>query len=335
LSTDSKTLLHWLGQFPPTALPLWVYSTTESGGGGNAKIWVVASPSHLDLSRLGPPADYNTIIGERPQGGIFQGSGYWNNTQDIPQIWAPMTTGTRFVDIANWATHVEGTTFRVQFLRPYKNYLMMGGLSHVGGAFPFAVRWSHPAIPGATPTSFDISDPATLANEFDFAETGGYVIDGLTLGEIFVVYKESTTWGMQLIQGQDVMRRWRIIDDSGILWRDCVVTYPKGHFVVTQTDIITHNGTRGSEKSVIEHKLRRWLFSVLNTNSYKNSFCVTIEARKEVWFFFPTGNSTYADMVLMWSWANDTVGIRSLPVPGVPFATAGLITTSDEPVAWG
>jgi hypothetical protein len=317
---------------------LWVYSNTESAGGAaDAQVWVESGGTHFEITRAS--ADYNTIIANRPHGGIIQGSGFWNNVEDIPQWWAPITEGTPLVDIPNWSTHPEGDTLRCNFMRPYKNFLMMGNLGDPGGTgniWPYTVRWSHPIAPGATPTSFDVTDPSTLANEFDLAETSDYIVDGLTLGEIFVVYKEFTTWGLQFVGGDEVMRRWKIFDDSGILWRDCMATWPQGHYVVTQTDIIVHNGTKGSERSILEKKLRNWLFSLLNTVEYKNCFCVTIEARKEIWFFFPDGGSTYANRVLFWNWTEDTVGIRDLPAPGIPHAAVGIISDAGgEPTAWG
>lgn len=333
LSTDAKTLIHWLYQFPPSGTPKWVYSTTESSqGAGDAKIWLEKSPPHTDLTRAA--GDYNSIIAERPHGGVFQGLGYWNNVEDVPQLWA-MGAVDVFYDMPNWSTHPEGANLRAKSVRPYKEFLMMGNLEDPSTEYPFRIRWSHPAQPGAAPTSFDVNDPATLANQFDLAQTSDHIIDGLTLGEIFVVYKETSTWGVQFVGGTDVMRRWKLFDDSGILWRDCMATYPWGHFVVTQTDIIVHNGTRGSEKSILQDKTRTWLFSILNTLEYKNSFCVTVAARKEVWFFFPTGTSTYANTVLMWSWADNTLGIRSLPNNDVPFAAVGLDTSGGEDLIWG
>jgi hypothetical protein len=327
----------WLQQFPTSAAPLWMYSNHESAGGvGDASIYVVDSGNpvvHTDITRVA--GTYNSTPEERPHAGVFQGLGYWNNTQDVPQLWADMVVGTPMKDFTNWGTHDETGSMRCQFMRNYKNFLMMGNLTEIGGGsneYPFRVRWSDAASPGTEPSTFSVSDTTKLAGERDLAETPGYVIDGLELGEIFVVYKEQSTIGFQVILGANVMRRWTIFPNTGILHRDCVMGYPGGHLVCTQDDIIHHNGVQGSQVTILEDRLRDHVFSQLNAFAYYNSFMVRNTAKKEIWFCYPTGASTYATEAVIWHWAENTVGLRSLP--NIPFASAGPIVTNEEPVAW-
>jgi len=334
----------WLKQFPSTAAPLWMYAIPEDAG-TDGEVWVAdsATPTtvHSDLTRAS--GGYTTSLLERPQGFVHQGLGYWNNTVDQPQLWGPMTAATAMIDLTNWSTNDDySANTRAKFMRSYKNFIVMGHVSNSAGAgdHPYRIAWSDPAPPGVVPTTWSISDTTALTGEIDLADTPDYVLDGLAYGDVFILYKERTTWGMQFVGGGDVMRFWIIFPDSGLLTRDCVISFPLGHVVVTQDDMIVHQGQFGSQISILHNKLRRWVFNNLDTTYYYNSFLCLNHPKKEVWFFFPSGidlvanPNGWANKVVIWNWIENTAGLRDLPAAGVPFGSPGPIVGSDEPLTW-
>lgn len=307
----------WLMQFPPTEDPLWVWANDTA-----AWVYEGSTDTHYPLTRTVGGA--YAAGGERWQGSVFQGLGIFNQYVDVPQLWAPMTTGQRFINLTNWPA-----LDRTWSLRPYRSFLMAMRINDLtpitGQEYPFRLRWSDSADPGTVPQYWTAA-PDNLAGEIDIAETPDYIVDGGTLGDIFIVYKERSTWAIQFVGGGSVMRRWLILPESGLLYRDCFAQFPGGHFVVTSQDIGIHNGGINSFQSILENRLRRWLFSTINPVTHHNAFCCTNVPKKEIWFFFPTVGAEYANYVLMWNWETNKIGLRS--IPETPFAYGGPVFES-------
>jgi len=310
----------WLGQFPPLVDPLWIYASDSA-----IYSYQGSAGTHLSLG------SGFVAAGERWQGFVFQGVGIFNQVNNQPQRLAPITHGTAVVALDNWASNPGGSGTRCQSLRPYRNFLIAISIVESGVAKPFRVRWSAAAEPGTVPNSW-AALPTNESGDKDIAETSDVLVDGLVLGDSFMLYKERSFWGMQYVGGQDVMRTWKISEDAGLLGRDCVTTFPGGHFVVTQDDIIVHQGVGGSIRSILKDKLRLWLRKSINALRIKNCFVCTNHPQKEVWFFFPSGEVTYANKVLCWSWENDKVTIRD--VAETPFASAGSIKLASGTDIW-
>lgn len=325
----------WLKVFPPISNPLWVYADLQ-------KVFVF-NGGHEEITRLS--GLYNGTAQERWQGEVFQGLGIFNNTIDIPQLWSEFDAGQRLIDLPNWPA-----TDRCKFLRPFKNFLMAGFLIESGNERPFRIRWSHPAAPGTYPSSWALNDPTKDSGEIDIAQTSDYLVDGLELGELFIVYKQKTAYAMQIIGRPDIFATWNILSTKGLLTRDCVQSYPGGHFVVGLDDIYTHTGQKGSEQSLVEGRLRDWIFNQISAENYFNCFTVSYERRSEIWFCFPEAGETYATIAVVWNRLTNGIGIRDIAeirteivdgfpsqvTVGVPFAYPGPVppSTGDDGDIW-
>lgn len=308
----------WLKMFPPLANPSWVYASNTQVGMFNT--------GHHDITRL--DGQYNGINSERWQGEVFSGVGIFNNTQDVPQAWLEFNE-TKLINLPNWPAGL-----RCKSLRPFKQFLIAMNLTNSGVRQPFRVRWSHPADPGSVPASWVINDPAIDAGEFDIAETSDEIIDGLQLGDSFVVYKQKTTHIMQYIGGNDIFGRREIIPNRGLLWRDCVQPIPEGHFVVGADDIYAHTGQRGSEVSLVDDKLREWVFNQISADTYFNCFTVEWAKKNEIWFCFPEAGAEYPTIALVYNKITKGIGVKD--IPNVPFMYPGPVTRgADQNPSWG
>jgi len=311
----------WIQAFPTVSNPHWAY-------GNLTAMWVFEGSTHTDITRVS--GAYTGIASERWQGSMLNGVGIFNNAVDIPQAWNVIEPGTPLIDLPNWTS-----TRRCKSLRSFKNFLIALGMTDSGTARPYRVLWSDSADAGTVPGSWDSTDPATDSREFDLAETLDHLVDQLVLGDINIIYKENSTWGMQFIGPPFYFRFWKILSSSGILHRDCMVSVPSGHVVVTQNDIILHNGQRESSQSIINAKLRRWLFSVIDVSTFYNSFLIANPLENEVLFCFPEIGETFASLAVVWNWQYQSCGIRELS-PVTPFAAIGpLGSTIDDDEAWG
>ena len=103
------------------------------------------------------------------------------NVTDPPQSW-DLNVANNCAALANWPANTY-----CKALRSYKNFLIALNITKTATNYPFMVKWSHPAVPGAVPSSWDETDPTKDAGEFDLAEGYDPIVDGLQLRESFIV----------------------------------------------------------------------------------------------------------------------------------------------------
>lgn len=301
---------------PPNVAPYFLHYTIDPINGpalvyaGLQKVYAVFSGVHTDITRLAGP--YTGGPSDRWNGDSFAGVSVLNNGIDVPQQWAPISAGQPLVDLANWpATH------RARALRAFKNFLVAMDLTVSGTRSPHRVLISHPAGPGTVPPSWDVADPTKDARQRDIVDKGGGpLIDGVPLGDTFVLYKERSTHAMTFIGGVEKWKTAPIFESGGILAQGCAVAFDEGskHFVATGEDIIIHSGQSGSRTSILSKKLKRWLQQNLSSAQYGRSFSVNYAQDNSCWFCFPTEGAEWPNMALTFNWEDGQVSLKDLPL---------------------
>lgn len=254
---------------------------------------------------------------------------YLNNGEDLPQY-----IGTSGSNLANFPTGGSNwpSNLRCKSLRSFKSYLIAMNLTEGASLRPQSVRWSTASDPGSLPY-WDITDPTLEAGENVLAETDGVVVDGLSLGDSFIIYKSDSVTGMQLVGGQFVMSFYKIFTDDGIMSQNCVTNIPGQHFVASDTDVYVHNGS--TKQSIISGKARDILFSIIDRSYKHRSYCVTDMKNKEALFCFVLAGSgaTLPNLAMVYNWDNGSVSIRSLP--GASYIATGSISSyGTTPQTW-
>lgn len=253
---------------------------------------------------------------------VLGGVLYLNNQKDEPRYWGG-DTGDNVATLTGW-----DSTWRCKALRAFKANVLALNVTKGSDKYPSMVKWSDSTEPGAVPLSWDEADATGDARELDLAETSDKIIDGMALGDVFVVYKDRSMWGLQATGGNDVFRYFRLPGDHGALSQNCIAAYPGGHVVLTPSDVITHNGA--GAQSIIDGRMRRWLFSRLDGANLSACFLAHHPARSEVWICIPTGEGAYCSLALIWNYAGNTFGVRELPtVTSGSFGPVAL-TESDQ-----
>jgi len=294
----------WVKWFPTRTNPRWVYAN-------NNQVWVYEGLVHTEITRAS--GDYNAS--QRWQGGVFHGICILNNGFDPPQRWEPIDNTSALEDLTAWPIN-----YRCRFIKPFGNFLMAGGIHDGTTDYPYRMLWSHPAAPGSVPANWNFGDPTSDSRFIDL-QKADKVVDGLDMGDLFIVYREGSTWAMAQSDVRNKFRNFEISNSSGILAMDCMISIPrKGHVVATQEDLIIHQGSSQSFQSLLDNRARR-IFDTINREFAYNSFLVQNFPEKEVWFCFPEVGHEYASRALVWNSVNGQVGHRDLPE--VPFADAG------------
>jgi hypothetical protein len=226
-----------------------------------------------------------------------------------PQQW-DLNTANRCTDLSNWPADTS-----CKALRAYKNQLVALNVSKAGTNYPFMVKWSHPAAPGAVPSSWDEADPTKDAGEADIAEGGDPIIDGLQLGGTFVIYKEQSTWRMDYVGGSFVNSFTKVGGVSGAMNRNCIaeveIAGAPSHVVLTGSDLVVHNGQ--TAQSVLGDQLRRSLFGLIDGERFDRCFLFKNPYMNEVFVCFPEGGETIPTLALVWNYAHGTCGLREIP----------------------
>jgi hypothetical protein len=258
-------------------------------------------------------------------GGVF----VLNNQKDLPQFWGG-STASNLAALTGWdANH------KCEAMRSFKNYLIALNVTKTSTAYTSMVKWSDAAEPGAIPTVWTAAADND-AGEVDVAETSDAIVDGMALGDTFVIYKTASMYGMQYIGGNDIFRFFRLPGNHGMLAQNCVADTPLGHVVLTASDVVLHNGA--GPVSILDGKMRRWLFSTLSSANCTRSFVVANHAYNEVWICFPVTGSAACNRALIWNYKEKTFGIRELPQATAgdfgPVVSASTDTWSSDTETW-
>jgi len=289
----------------PAVTPYYIapYNTSASRfivHAGIAAVYVDDGTTRTDITGTAPTGG----TGDRWTGGTLNGVLVMNNGVDVPTYWGG-NVATNLASLTGWSANWKAAS-----LRPFKNYLVALDVTKSGTRYPHMVKWSHTADPGTIPASWDETNPAVDAGEVDLAETSDFLIDCLPLGGTNIIYKEHSMYAMTYIGGAFIWQFQRIPGSYGALAAGCMVDTPVGHVVLTPGDVVTHRG--GEPESIITGRLKRWLFSTINSSYYTRSFVATNPAKNEVWICFPADNNVTCTKALIWNWRENVWSTRDL-----------------------
>lgn len=240
------------------------------------------------------------------------------NLTDPPQQWN-LSIGSRMKVLDNWPAN----TF-CKSMRAYKNYLVALNVTKSGQNFPFMVKWSAPADPGAVPITWDPSDATQDAGEYDLAESNGQIIDGLPLRDMFMIYKEDSIWRMTPSGNNFIFNFQKVLGTSGALNRNCIVELDGFHFVLTGSDVIVHDGQ--TPTSILDKLARRALFQDFDVASTASAFVVKNPFLNEVFVCYASVGNQIPNKALVWNYVDRTVSYRDLP--GIHHANYGTVDAS-------
>lgn len=284
----------------------WMYASAS-------KIYAVSAATgsivHTNLTRTdayGVDIDYSvepnswtsTVIGGVPV--LNPG-----NDTDPPQQWGLDLTA-RAQALENWPADTY-----CRSMRSFKQQLVAVNITENGTRYPYMVWWSHPADPGSVPISWAYNDPVYDGGRFDLAEEGGEIVDALGLRDSLMIYRTSGVYRLDYVGGQFVNQASRVLGTSGAMNRNCIVELDGYHLVLTNQDVITHNGIEAT--SCLDKQARRDLFADIDTANFGRSFVAKNPFFNEVWICYPRLGSTLPDRALVWNYKDRTATYRDIP----------------------
>lgn len=291
-----------LGEPPYFLLPIstpsqtfWVWTSLEKAFAWNGV-------THSDITNIG--GAYNAGSAADWNGTVLGGIMVLNNGVDPPQAWLESDPGEPLVDLPNWTANETA-----KVIRAFGPFLIAIHLTNTGTTYAHRVKWSHPADPGSAPSSWDETDPTKDTGLSELPDVdSGMLMDALPLKSKVILYKEQAMWTMRYIGGQSIFAFDNYLETAGILTTRCVCLVGDGarHFVVTQDDVLVHDGV-SQPVPVLERKARRHLFSQISPTAFRQCFVFARRDTKEVWFCYPTVGATIPDKALVWNHVTGTV----------------------------
>jgi hypothetical protein len=255
---------------------------------------------------------------------VFNGILIVNNPVDGPYYWGG-DTSTRLRRLPGWAAGDK-----CYHMGAFKNFLIALGPTLSSTYKPHFVMWSNSAEAGAVPTTWTSSNTNDAGDTPQSAEASGFLIEGRSLGDEYIVYKDDAIFALQYVGGNEVFSLRRMPGFYGLRARHCVVETPKGHVFLANGDVRIHAG--GGSESIAEGVVRDWLIQSVDGTYSARTFLAVNPAFCEVWVVFPSYSATVPDSVAAWNWNDNTWGI--FQIPSTTCGTTGLIAGGVDSEAW-
>lgn len=288
---------------PTSGANYWLIAAQNS-------VWAYDGSAFTDISN---PEGYAAITSPDDWVGCYLGAiPIINHRLSPPEYWSPQSPGQPMQDLP-WSPGVtwrdEGNLCRV--MRSYKNFLIAMDLQEGAVEQPYALRWSDVADTNGLPPTWDETDPTNLSGKTSLGGDGGRIIDGLTLRDTFVIYRERGITIMDFVGGQFVFNFRHLSTGVGILSPDCIVEAEGIHYILADGDLYAFDGN--SLKSLINNRLRSRLLGRVNIDNFPKSYVAHNQAVKEVWFCLPEDDATYPNIAYVYNYEDGTFSLRELP----------------------
>lgn len=271
----------------------WMYA-------GLAAIYVTDGTTNTDIT---PTAGITTTLANRWNKTSLNGVPVFNNKVDDLIYWNG-ATGTPMADVPGWTS---GDACDV--IRSHKNFLIALAVTQGGVRSGNKLIWSVSADAGGLPSTF-VPAADNDAGDKVFSETPDDLIDGMTLGDMFIVYKQNSCHIMRYTGDEYIFDFEELFSHFGALAEGCVAEVDDQHVVLTTNDLIIHNGN--TFDSVIDEKYKTWLFNQINNDYLDTCYLVNNVNTNELWVCFPSGSSTIPNMKLVWNYREDTLHVEEL-----------------------
>ena len=288
----------YAGEKTPTTMGVWTIDQVQT----HVELSTTIEPQWTALSLItGGNINGLTVLGNRTDSPV-----YWNGINPVTSKlqWLPWDATNTWNDVS-WVAAA---------IRPHKRWVFALGVDEDGTQHPKRIRNSAAAPPNAIPTTWDDTDTTADAAFVDDAAADRYdLVDGLSLGDEFAAYTNQTTWIGQATGNNDAPFRFRkAFDFVGALSTDCIVAQGRRHFVLTQEDVVVHDGS--TVQPLLKENNRRWLFRNIDVSTVDASFLFYSRPTQELWVAFPEQGAAHCTKALVINLIdNGRIGIRDLP----------------------
>lgn len=301
---------------PETSFWIWVDIEDPL----SPKIWVTDGALHFDIT----PSTGLTGGGAGGwTGTVLNGLPVLNNGVDAP-FWWDGNTANPCQTLPDWPANTTAKS-----IRAFKFHLLAMNITQDSVVIQEKIMWSAAADAGTVPSSWTPL-PENEAGDAILAATPGGIIDGEILRDVFIMYKQHSTYTVTYIAGQFVFDFQVLFKTSGIQGLNCVRELRGSHVVFADDDIIVHDGN--SFSSIADKKVREVLFRNISPDNHHLCHLAVRVPTDEVWIVAPSVDGLYNDVALVYSFTDQAFGVRELDQ--VAFVASGIIPDDGTLQSW-
>jgi hypothetical protein len=167
-----------------------------------------------------------------------------------------------------------------------------------------------------------------LAGDAQIAGAGGSIVDGMSLGDNFIIYSETAITVLTPTNDEFVWQASPLSNTVGAVAPNCIADLGDKHMVLTRGDIVFVDGR--SVWSAIGDKFKVSLRNIFDYLQYDESYVAINNSNSEVWFCFPNTYAGYISAALVYNWITDSWTI--VPMNANPRIAEG--PYSSAPKTW-
>lgn len=247
----------------------------------------------------------------------------FTNGLDAPRYWGG-DVGTPAADLPNWPA---GTICKS--LVAFKHHLFALDIDGPSGHYESQILWSDAAPPGTIPATWTAA-ASNEAGDDILAETPGACLCGVPLQDTLLVFKRSSTYGVNYVGGDEIFST-RLLDGSrGALTRRAVVDIGGRLLVVSDGDVCLTDGVNW--QSIAQGRVRNHIFTQMDQASYEMLFVVHDRSRNRVRIYYPTTGSEFCNEYVEYNVADDTFAVCSCV--DVAHAAVGIVNDLSPDESW-
>jgi hypothetical protein len=290
----------------------WVYCTTTN-------VYVTDGAGHFDIT----PGTLSPCVAGDWTGTILNGIPVLCNGLNAPFYWG-LNVNADCVTLPGWPANST-----CKSIRAFKYHLFALGVTDNGSYHPDTLWWSVGAAPGAIPQEWTPA-PDNDAGDMTLADSQGAIVDGMSMRDTLIVYKQFSSYVLNYVAGQYVYTQRKLFLNTGLQNRNCVTEINGEHWIFTGNDVVRHDGQ--SFRSIVQDKIKRELVDSVDPAKIRIS-CVTNQiAENQFWVCIATQGSTYLNKAYVINTITTDCGVIDLP--GVAFVARGIVNASAVGASW-
>lgn len=307
-----------------------------ASGSLSTKFWLIAGADAVYAFDGSTFFDISSAVGyaginneDLWQGCLLANIPIINNEGIHPEYWPQQSGGIPLEPLPWDATNTwDDVNESAKIIRSHRQFLFALDLQSGGEEIGDGVRWSAPADIGGLPPTWDPFDTTNVAGITNLGGAGGRIIDGRSMRDAFVVYRENGVSVFDFAGGQFVWKVRHLTDTGGLISPDSLVEVKGRHYYMGDGDVIVNDGN--TVKSILHSRIRKRFLASFSAETYLNSYAVKSNVNSEVWFCVPEAGEDYPSIAYIYNWRDDSWSIRDLPQ--APFANYGPHTVA--PRTW-
>jgi hypothetical protein len=253
----------------------------------SGRVYYYANGVETDYS----PAGYVSSDVEAHWTSYTIGNLVYANREDRPP-WYLLPDTTKFKDLstATYATTADkwDPTWSARIIAQCGGAVVALNVTKGAISYPTMVKTSSLVQNGAIPSSWDITNPATLATENILQAMDGEIMDACQLGSDLIIYGQREAWRMHADGSIQVFSYTKLSSAKGVLNTNCSIELDGKNYCFGIDDIWVHDGI--SEKSLCDEKTRDYIYGSLNISMADKCFVQFNPRLNEIKFGYVSGD---------------------------------------------